>query len=170
MGARDQGADRDAGRWMTIPRTLCFITNGADVLLMKRAETKRTFPGRYNGIGGHIERDEDPYTSALREIKEETGLSLSQLALRGVYNVDAAQEVGITLFIFTGESTSREVIEGDEGSLHWVPIARVGELSLVEDLPFLLPRLFGNRRSESPFFAHVSYDENDQIVMRFTPG
>jgi 8-oxo-dGTP diphosphatase len=169
MGATDQGADRDSGRWMTIPRTLCFITNGDDVLLMKRAETKRIFPGRYNGIGGHIERDEDPYTSALREIKEETGLSVGQLTLRGVYNVDAVQEVGITLFIFTGESATREVIEGDEGSLHWVPIASTGHLPVVEDLPFLLPRLFGNRISEMPFFAHVSYDENDQIVMRFVP-
>jgi 8-oxo-dGTP diphosphatase len=167
MGATDQGADRDAGRWMTIPRTLCFITNGDDVLLMKRAETKRIFPGRYNGIGGHIERDEDPYTSALREIKEETGLVINELTLRGIYNVDAGQEVGITLFIFTGASNSRDVSAGDEGSLHWIPIASAGHLSLVEDLPFLLPRLFGNRRHETPFFAHVSYDENDQIVMRF---
>lgn len=167
MGATDQGADRNAGRWMAIPRTLCFITNGDDVLLMKRAETKRIFPGRYNGIGGHIEHDEDPYTSALREIKEETGLTIDSLILRGLYNIDAGQEVGITLFIFTGESTSRDVIASEEGSLHWVPIASVGHLPLVEDIPFLLPRLFGNRRSETPFFAHVSYDENDQIVMRF---
>lgn len=167
MGATDQGADRNAGRWMAIPRTLCFITNGDDVLLMKRAETKRIFPGRYNGIGGHIERDEDPYTSALREIKEETGLTVSQLMLRGIYNVDAGQEVGITLFIFTGISSTRGVIESDEGSLHWVPIASAGHLPLVEDLPFLLPRLFGDHKTEAPFFAHVSYDQNDQIVMRF---
>lgn len=82
MGSKDQGTD--TSRWKVIPRTLCFITNGADVLLMKRAMHKRAFPGRYNGIGGHIERDEDPFTSARREIREETGLAVDDLRLRGI--------------------------------------------------------------------------------------
>ncbi len=33
MGAKEQGADAIAERWLTIPRTLCFIQNGDDVLL-----------------------------------------------------------------------------------------------------------------------------------------
>src|SRR6266849_253065 len=115
MGADEQGADRSIGRWMTIPRTLCFITSGDDVLLMKRSDTARVFPGRYNGLGGHIERDEDPYTSALREIREETGLVLTQLTLRGFSHIDAGSDVGIMLFIFTGEADSRQVIECAEG-------------------------------------------------------
>src|SRR5450631_2755350 len=101
MGIHDQGADQTQGRWLTIPRTLCFITNGEDVLLMKRAAHKRIFPNLYNGIGGHIERDEDPLSSALREIQEETGLTantLNSLKLRGIYNVDAGQSTGIMLF------------------------------------------------------------------------
>ena len=73
MGSEEQGADVIKGRWLTIPRTLCFVFNGDDLLLMRRAAHKRVFPNRYNGVGGHIERDEDPYTSAKREILEETG-------------------------------------------------------------------------------------------------
>jgi len=62
MGAKDQGADATAGRWLVIPRTLCFVTHGDDVLLLKRAGHKRVYPGLYNGVGGHLERDEDPLT------------------------------------------------------------------------------------------------------------
>jgi 8-oxo-dGTP diphosphatase len=136
-------------------------------LLMKRGEHKRIFPGRYNGIGGHIERDEDPLTGALREIKEETGLDVTDIQLRGVTNVDAGQEVGIILFTFTARATSRDLTECEEGTLHWVPLETINTLSLVEDLPLLLPRLFGPDASAILFFAHTSYDEHDQIVMNF---
>jgi 8-oxo-dGTP diphosphatase len=42
------------------------------------------------------------------------------------------------------------------------------ELELVEDLPTLLPRVLAMDANESPFFAHYSYDEQDQLVMTFT--
>ncbi|MEL6271862.1 MAG: hypothetical protein AAFR22_18795, partial [Chloroflexota bacterium] len=51
MGAKEQGADATQGRWLVIPRTLCFVLNGDDVLLMKRAAHRRVFPNRYNGAG-----------------------------------------------------------------------------------------------------------------------
>ena len=167
MGAHDQGVDFPSQRWMTIPRTLTFIINGADVLLMKRGLHKRVFPGRYNGIGGHLERDEDPLTGALREISEETGLTVRDVCLRGVCNVDAGQDAGILLFVFTAVSDSRQVVECDEGSLHWIPVKEAQALPLVEDLPILLPRLFGSGAFDTPFFAHVRYDQADQMIMTF---
>ena len=140
MGASEQGADATAGRWLTIPRTLCFVTNGDDVLLMKRAPHKRVFPNRFNGVGGHIERDEDPYTGAKREIHEETGLDVHDLRLRAIYNVDAGQATGILLFVFTCISEKRDVISnGPEGTLHWISRDEVLKLDLVEDLPLVLP-------------------------------
>lgn len=165
MAANDQGADQTSGRWTTIPRTLCFVTNDGDVLLMKRDEHRRIFPGRYNGIGGHLERGEDPLTGALREIREETGLTISDIRLRGISNIDVGQDVGVLLFVFTAVSDSREVGETDEGTLHWVPITQVNNLPLVEDLPVLLPRLFSPQTEL--FFAHVSYDSGDQLLIRF---
>lgn len=166
MGANEQGADATQNRWLTIPRTLCFVLNGSDVLLMKRAPHKRVFPNQYNGVGGHIERDEDPFTSAKREILEETGLTVDDLQLRAVYNIDAGADTGIVLFVFTAESTSREVIANEEGMLHWIPQSDVTQYDLVEDLPIILPRVL-NMNSLSPYFIHVSYDEHDQIIMRF---
>ncbi len=166
MSANEQGADATQNRWLTIPRTLCFVLNGSDVLLMKRAPHKRVFPNRYNGVGGHIERNEDPLTSAKREILEETGLAVNNVQLRGVYNIDVGVTTGIVLFVFTAKSTSREVTANDEGTLHWIPQSDVTQYDLVEDLPIILPRIL-NMDSLAPLFVHVSYDDHDHIMMRF---
>ncbi|MBZ0291862.1 MAG: NUDIX domain-containing protein [Anaerolineae bacterium] len=100
MGATEQGADATDNRWLTIPRTLCFVVNGDDILLMKRSPHKRVFPNRYNGLGGHIERDEDPLTSARREILEEAGIAVDSIEMRAVYNIDSGAATGIILFVF----------------------------------------------------------------------
>jgi 8-oxo-dGTP diphosphatase len=167
MGANEQGANATENRWLTIPRTLCFVLNGDDILLMKRAPHKRIFPNRYNGVGGHIERDEDPLTSARREIKEETGLDVRDLHLRAVYNIDAGEATGIVLFVFTAISENRAVVANSEGALHWIALDGLDSLDLVEDLPLLLPRILTMKPNESPLFVHVSYDASDVIQMRF---
>ncbi len=167
MGAAEQGANAIDGRWLVIPRTLCFVTNGDDVLLLKRAAHKRVFPNQYNGVGGHIERNEDPLTSARREIREETGLDVRDVRLRAVHNIDAKEQTGIVLFIFTAISDGRDVIDTDEGTLHWIPRGQVLNYDLVEDLPFILPRVLDMGTADLPLFVHVSYDEDDCIRLRF---
>ncbi|MBX3066747.1 MAG: NUDIX domain-containing protein [Anaerolineae bacterium] len=165
MGAAAQGID--PARWSVIQRTLIFITNGDHVLLLKRGLHKRAFPGMYNGLGGHIERDEDPLTSARRELLEESNLSAADLRLRGVMHIDAGGAQGISLFIFTGSSSSRDVIDTDEGTLEWISHSKVNDLPLADDIPMLLEKLFGAGASDTLFFAHVSYDANDRRVTRF---
>ena len=167
VGANQQGADATNGRWLTLPRTLCFVLNGHDVLLMKRAAHKRVFPNQYNGVGGHIERDEDPLTGARREILEEIGLDVHDLSLRAVHNIDAGADSGILLFVFVGWSASREVVDCSEGTLHWIPLVEVESLDLVEDLALLLPRVLAMSAGDPPLFVHVSYDAADALQMRF---
>lgn len=170
MGAKGQGADATSGRWLAIPRTLCFVFNGDDVLLMKRAPHRRVFPNRYNGVGGHIERHEDPLTGALREINEETDLNIRDVRFSGAYNIDAGAATGIVLFIFSAISDSRHLKpDSPEGTLHWIPVDQTGDIDLVEDLPHILPRVIEGYRNpeQAPFFAHVSYDADDNIVLLF---
>ncbi|MEO1443790.1 MAG: NUDIX domain-containing protein [Chloroflexota bacterium] len=168
MGAKEQGADATQGRWLVIPRTLCFVLNGDDVLLMKRAAHRRVFPNRYNGVGGHVERGEDPQTCARREIMEETGLAVTDLRLRGVYNIDTGEETGIVLYIYTAISHSREItMTTDEGTLYWVHRDEAHTLDLVEDLPTILPRVLAANDTTPPFSAHLSYDDDDNLLIRF---
>ncbi len=167
MGSQEQGANATGGRWLAIPRTLSFVRNGDAVLLMKRAAHKRIFPNQYNGLGGHIERNEDPLASARREIEEESGLTVHGLRLFAVHNIDAGQETGIILFVFTAWSDSRDTVESDEGTLHWVRPEQLDELDLVEDVAEVLRRAVARPESGPPLFAHVSYDEHDQIRLRY---
>lgn len=167
MGALEQGADATHNRWLTIPRTLSFVFNGDDVLLIKRASSRRVFPNRFNGVGGHIERDEDPYMGALREIREETGLAVHDLQLRAIHHIDAGGTTGIMLFVFTAISEHRNFSQHhEEGTLHWVAQDAVMTLDLVEDLPHVLPRILKMGKLDAPYFAHVSYDTEDMIQLR----
>ncbi|NPV66756.1 MAG: NUDIX domain-containing protein [Anaerolineae bacterium] len=173
MGARDQGADAITGRWLTIPRTLSFVTHGEDVLLLKRGPHRRVFPNKYNGVGGHIERTEDPLSSAIREIREETGLEVQRPLFCGVSHIDAGQDTGILLLIFRAEALSRNFLNSSEGTLEWVPQADILRYDLVEDLPIVLPRVLAQRPGDPPFFIHLSYNEADEVQIHFasdSPG
>jgi hypothetical protein len=48
-----------------------------------------------------------------------------------------------------------------------VPVEQTHDLPLVEDLYVLIPRLFGKQAQNTPFFAHVGYDNTDKIVISF---
>jgi len=170
MGARDQGVDPN-GRYVAIVRTLCFLIHDGDVLLLERLKTKKAFPGRVNGVGGHVERGEDPLTGAQREIEEESGLHvpLEDLHLRGVWTIDVGGTTGNLLFIFTASVPSKAgtLAECPEGTLMWVPIDEALKLNLADGLIELWPRLFGTETKDQPFFAHIAYNDTDQAVIRF---
>jgi 8-oxo-dGTP diphosphatase len=167
MTKTDQGVDKSAGRYKAVPRTLCFITHGDEVLLLRGAPTKRIWPDKYNGVGGHVEADEDIYTSAVREMREETGLDIADVRLRGILNIDVGQETGIIVFVFTARALGRDARPSPEGTLEWIKQDQLRTLDLVEDLPELLPRVLAMRPDDAPFFARYHYDEGDRLVIAF---
>ena len=149
-------------RFSIHPRTLVFLLNGDDVLLINRAPELRLFPGQYNGIGGHVERGEDVLSSAMREVREETGLDVERLSLRGVLTVARSQyrdgvssedAPGALVFIFVGHTDQRHTRASDEGKPVWVPLQRLCEVNLVPDLYELLPRLLSRPADEGPIFV-----------------
>ncbi|MBN1177881.1 MAG: NUDIX domain-containing protein [Anaerolineae bacterium] len=161
-------AGQPGARYAAVPRTLCFITHGDDVLLLRGAPDKRLWADRYNGIGGHVESDEDVRSAALREIAEEAGLPVANLRLRGVVNVRTdPRAAGVMLFIFTAEALERAVHSSPEGTPTWVARERIATLDLVDDLPVVLPRVLTMDAGDPPFFAHYRYDETGRLEIRF---
>ncbi len=166
MGKADQKIIEE--RYQVFPRTLCFITHEDDILLLRGAADKHIWPDQYNGVGGHVEPNEDVHTAARREIREETGLEVQDLRLRGVVNIPVdAKNKGILIFVFTATATTRKTQASKEGTPTWVARDQITDLNLVEDLPVLLPRLLAMEPDTPPFFALYTYDQSDQLVMHF---
>ncbi len=165
MAVADQGVSLD--RYMLIPRTLIFLTQGEKVLLLKGAPHKRLWANRYNGVGGHIERGEDVISAARRELSEETGLDPACLWLCGTITIDTQQVPGIGLFVLRGDCESGEPRSSLEGTPEWVPISKIQELPLVEDLAILLPRILAMHPGDPPFSAHTAYDAAGRMVITF---
>lgn len=144
------------GRYVVIPRTLCFITCGGRVLLLRRAADRSLWPNRVNGIGGHVEANEDVRSAALREIAEETGLAVVDLRLREVVHICAdPQRPGVMLFIFTARALTDEVRASPEGDLIWVDPQRLDGLDVMADLPALLSRVLAMGDDDPPSFVHT---------------
>jgi 8-oxo-dGTP diphosphatase len=151
-------------RYSVIPRTLTFLTRPGEVLLMRVPPGRGAWAGRYNGIGGHVEQGEDPQSSAIREVREETGFIVGNLRLRGVVLVDTGGIPGIALYLFTGEGPPGLPASGAEGTAEWIRTTELAQTPLVEDLPTLLPRLL--EKPDRPFSAVYTYSEGGALSIR----
>lgn len=97
---------------------MCMITDGQQVLVQDRKSDKWsgiTFPG------GHTEPSESIVSSVVREIKEETGLTVSNLELCGIQNwTDPTVHFRYLVFCYKTSHFSGSIQSSDEGEVFWI--------------------------------------------------
>ena len=65
--------------------TLCYLEKDGRYLMLHRTKKKNDMNhDKYIGVGGHLEQGESPEECILREVREETGYTLTRFRLRGV--------------------------------------------------------------------------------------
>jgi len=162
------GQRADPERYALVPRTLTFLFQADQVLLLK--VNRGGWAGLYNGIGGHLERGEDPLTAADRELREETGLNSVNQRLAGVVTVDTGTTPGIGLFVFVGQADPAAVLSGPAGTLEWVPLSEIEHLPHVQDLSFLIAHAVKSQQDGGLFFAAYRYSPSGELVISKGPS
>jgi len=142
--------------------------NGEDVLMIHRNRKDAFGYGKINGVGGHIEQGEDPTESAVRELEEETGLKIPDLALIAIFFIDIASNPGIGLFVYKGETKERGLSASDEGKIFWLGKKELNERNdIIKDVLFLLDLAENHQSGAEPIIGKYVYDKmgNMRIVV-----
>jgi 8-oxo-dGTP diphosphatase len=142
--------------------TLAYVMSpdGERVLLVHR--NKRDGDqhlGKYNGLGGKLEADEDVVACIRREVREEAGIECERIALRGTISWPGFGKNGEDWFgfVFRVDAYSGEPYpENDEGALEWVEVDRVLDLPLWEGDRYFLPLVFADEPAQ--FHALLPYE------------
>lgn len=118
--------------------TLCYIEQKEQYLMLHRTKKEHDVnKDKWIGVGGHFEKDESPEECLLREVKEETGLTLTSYRFRGIVTFvfsTANQRIQDTEYmcLYTADGFEGTLTSCTEGNLEWVAKKDLSALHLWE--------------------------------------
>lgn len=113
--------------------TLCYIEKNDKYLMLHRVKKKNDqSQDKWLGVGGHFEEGESPEECVLREVTEETGLTLTEYRYRGLVTFVSDMWEDEYMHLFTATGYEGQMTECDEGELVWIPKDEVYNLNLWE--------------------------------------
>lgn len=103
--------------------TVCYIEQDGAYLMLHRVKKKHDEnAGQWIGVGGHCEENESPEDCVQREVREETGLTLTRWRCRGLVTFVTDAGEGQYMHLFTADGFTGTLTEDcDEGDLAWIP-------------------------------------------------
>lgn len=96
---------------------LVYVQNNNDLLLLNRNNPPHV--GTYISPGGKVERHERPMEAAEREVKEETGISISEPNLVGMLTETSNTDYNWLTYVYHAETGNRKYSSSEEGELDW---------------------------------------------------
>ncbi len=142
--------------------TLCYIEQDGKYLMLHR--TKKEVDcnkDKWIGVGGKFMDKESPEECALREIKEETGLTVTSYRYRGIVTFVSDEWETEYMHLFTADGFFGDIIECNEGDLEWIDKKKLLELTLWEGDKIFLKLI----DDDSPFFSlKLEYKGSDLVT------
>ncbi len=155
-----------------ITGTLGYVLSpdSSSVLMVHRnARADDDHLGKYNGLGGKLEADEDIAAGMIREIQEEAGITVTAMELRGTvswpgFGKNGEDWLGFIFLItaFEGTPPARNV----EGDLEWIPRPEIMSLPMWEGDRHFLPLVFDE--DPRPFHGVMPYREGRVVSWRYS--
>lgn len=141
--------------------TLCYIEHQGKYLMMLRNKKKvDASKNKWIGVGGKFEEGESPEECVLREVKEETGLSLLDYKLRGVVTFVSDIWESEYMYLFTASKFQGELTACDEGDLSWISKEEIFDLNLWEGDRAFLKLLF----EDTEFFTMKLQYQGEKLM------
>jgi len=154
--------DIDPDTWSAVEdAVLCFVRdleNNKVLLINKKTGLGA---GLINAPGGRIEKGETPVAAAIRETREEVGLTVDRLNHGGDLFFQFLDGHSIRGFVFWTEHWSGEPIETSEADPFWCEIHRIPYERMWSDDSWWLPHLLANR----PFVGRFVFDGENMMSM-----
>lgn len=108
--------------------TLCYIQKNEKYLMLHRIKKQNDInKDKWIGIGGKFEEGESPEECALREVKEETGLTLKSYEYRGIVTFVSDNNFTEFMHIFWSDDFEGNLIDCDEGKLEWIEKSKLND-------------------------------------------
>ena len=147
--------------------TVCYLERGTQYLLLHRTKKENDEnAGKWFGVGGKCKENESPEDCMLREVREETGLSVTQHRLRGVITFVSDAWEGQYMYLFTASKWHGALTDCDEGELAWVERTDMLHLPLWEGDRIFLALL----AEERPFFSLKLVYQGDSLQQAVLDG
>jgi 8-oxo-dGTP diphosphatase len=108
--------------------------------------------GKWNGLGGKFEQGESPEECAIREIKEESGLTVNNITMKGFITFpmfDGKEDWYV--FLFVSDKYEGKLIDSKEGNLAWIPNEKLMEINLWDGDKIFIPWLFKDKFFSAKF-------------------
>ena len=141
--------------------SLCYIErDGCYLMLHRTKKVNDENHDKWIGVGGKFEEGESPEECMLREVQEETGLTLTAWRYRGIVTFVSDEWGGEYMHLFTADGYAGQLKSCDEGELEWVEKQRLLSLPIWEGDKIFLRLL----DSEQPFFSLKLRYQGERLV------